>query len=288
MEQIVKDVVSAYIQAIPQSKFNCELKFYGPSMTGSYTYGLFGKKKADIGDIRLEADAQFLMFDLREEIENTKDSRKLPPSRFILRFNNKGKFSYEASYPKLDFSSLTEVPKDPSGFYPSYVYINLTDEIISQFDNFSINQMIPQHVEWARKVMGFESDVNYSKGISEEFYLQMLNINVQGEIENGTFDQLYSNFSGFPPSIISDIYKSFTILNDADFIQLIGESIQLYSHFHENVDEARQILGIDSIEKKTESDIMSRYHNLSPTLDEVRADYIRMNPEKFCTELVKS
>lgn len=288
MDQIVKELVGAYIQAIPQSKFNCELTFYGPSMTGSYTYGLFGKKKADIGDIRLEGDARLLMFDLREEIENTKDGRKLPPSRFNLRFNHKGKFSYEASYPNLDFSSLAELPKEPSGFYPSYVYINLTDEIISQFDNFSINQMILQHVEWARTILEFESDVNYSKGISEEFYLQMLNINVQGEIENGTFDQLYSNFSGFPPSIISDIYKSFTILNNAEVIQLIEESIQLYSHFHENVDEARQLLGIDSIEKKTESDIMNRYHNLSPTLDEVRADYIRANPKKFCTELVKS
>ena len=288
MDQIVKDVVSAYIQAIPKSKFNCELKFSGSSMTGSYTYGLFGKKRADVGDVRLEGDAQFLMLDLRDEIENKKDSRKLPPCRFNLSFNHKGKFRYEVSYPNLDFSSLANVPKDPSGFYPEYVYINLTEELISQFDDFSINQMIPLHVERARTVLGFDSDVKYSKGISEEFYLQMLNINVQGEIENGAFDQLYSNFSEFPANIISDLYKSFSLLNNAETLQLIEESIQLYSHFHENVDEARLLLGFESIEKKTESDIMDRYYKLSPALDEIRAEYIRANPEKFCSVLVKS
>lgn len=287
MDQIIKDVVKAYTQAIPKSKFKCEIELKGSCITGNYSYGLFRKKKEDIGDINLIGDDRFLILDLQDEIENKKDNRNLPPYRFLLSFDHKGVFHYEPSYPNLDFSSLESIQKDPSGFYPDYLYINLSKELISQLDNFSINQIIPLHVEWARKVLGFESDVKYSKSISEEFYLQMLNINVQSEIENGEFDQLYSNFDEFPTSIISDLYKSFLLLNNVDVILLIEESIQLYSHFHKNVDEARQLLGIESIEKKTESDIMDRYYKLSPDLDEIRAVYIRANPDKFCTILIK-
>jgi hypothetical protein len=288
MDQIINDISRAYIKAIPQSRFNCEMTFFGHSMMGSYTYGLFGRNKIDLGDIRLEGDDQFLIHDLMDEIKDTKDSRKLPPYKFNLSFNHKGKFNYEVLYPNLDFSNLVDVPKDPSGYYPDYVYINLTEKLISQLDDFSINQMIPQHIEWARTVLGFESDVEYSKSISEEFYLQMLNINIQSEIENGTFDQLYSNFSEYPAYIISDLYQSFYILNNIEVLQLIKESIQLYSHFHENVNEARKNLGLDSVEKKTESDIMDRYYKISPELDDLRAEYIRSNPTKFCNELIKS
>lgn len=288
MEKIIEKVISDHIETIPEKKFQCEIKIYDRSVSGTYTYGLLKKKKGDIGDLQYDGDAQFSKFDLVDELANQKDDKNISPYGMVLTFDQTGKYNFQLKYPNLNFKSLDEVEKSISGFYPDYIYINITKGLIAELDEFSINQMIPIHTEEARKILQFESDVEYTQSISNEFYLLMLNIRAEGEIESGRFDHLYSIFSESPSSLIIDIYNSFLLLGNNSWIEIIRESIQLYSHFHNNVEEARKELGIESIEKKTESDIMDRFYKIEPTLNSLRKEYIQSNSDKFTKVLVGS
>jgi len=116
----------------------------------------------------------------------------------------------------------------------------------------------------------------------------MLNIRVEGDIDSGRFDYLYNLFSESGSEIIVDIYNSFHLLGNNDWSGIIKESIQLYSHFYGNVEQARIQLGIEPIEKQVESDIMDRYYKVQPELNEIRREYIKSNPRKFIKVIVSS
>jgi hypothetical protein len=62
---------------------------------------------------------------------------------------------------------------------------------------------------------------------------------------------------------------------------LFRESIALYSHFHERVDKARIAMGIPSVEKRTESDIMSRYYEMLADLEKAQATYFLTHLSEF-------
>lgn len=286
VDELIKSLVDEYKLVIPSKYFRCQYEFIDNSHSGQYQYGSFFKKTGDVSDLELSGDAVLLQLDLIDELQKNKDDNGLYPYRISLEFNQSAKYKYKLTYPDLNFDDLSQVEKSRSGFHPNYIYINLNDNLINQLDEFNLNQMIPLHIEEARKILNYGSDIDYTKSISNEFYLFMINMRVDSEINNGTFDQMYNLFSDTGSEIIIDIYHSFKLLNNAGWLSLFTESIQLYSHFHDNVNNAREKLNISRVEKSSESDIMSRFYKLEPTLDSLRATFIRSNLDKFITTVV--
>jgi hypothetical protein len=288
LEDAINEVVEAYLAVIPERKFRAEIKIQGNSYTANYCFGLMFRKREDLVNIELKPESMMVMSTLLTQIDGLRNEQNISPYKFNLKFDHSGKFKYQSTYPNLDFKDLSEVSKDASGyFYADYIYINLNENLIKQLDNSSLNKMVTVHVEEARSILNFDSDVEYTKNISHEFYLIMLGRNAQSEIENGQFYQLFSNFSAYPASILVDVFESFTLFDNPAVTTILTEAFQIYSHFHENLNEARQILKIDEIVLPEESDIMARYYNLSPSIDEIRADFIRNNADKFYKQLVE-
>jgi hypothetical protein len=58
--------------------------------------------------------------------------------------------------------------------------LNLKPSIIAQFNDVALSEMIPTHIEEARKILAFDPDIEYTKSISEDFYLMMINIRAEG------------------------------------------------------------------------------------------------------------
>jgi hypothetical protein len=120
-----------------------------------------------------------------------------------------------------------------------------------------------------------------------DFYLMMINIRAEGEIDSGGCNHLYDVFGPCPPAAMADMVRSFELLGDEQWTCLAAESLQLYSHIHPNADTAREILGIAPVARAAESDILDRYHALVPSLEKLRADYIRKNIDRFSETVIQ-
>ena len=155
-------------------------------------------RRADIGDrpgVRWNA-----LWDVVDAFHQCKDERGLPAWRLELEFDQDGQFHKAVHFPLVDFKSLDEVPRQVGGMLPRWTYLNLRADLIRQFTESQLNEMVPTHVEQARAFLGFSSDVAYAKSISEAFYLVMINITADGEIRNGRFDQFFGRFAEAKPS----------------------------------------------------------------------------------------
>jgi len=155
-------------------------------------------RRADIGDrpgVRWNA-----LWDVVDAFHQCKDERGLPAWRLELEFDQDGQFHKAVHFPLVDFKSLDEVPRQVGGMLPRWTYLNLRADLIRQFTESQLNEMVPTHVEQARALLGFSSDVAYAKSISEAFYLVMINITADGEIRNGRFDQFFGRFAEAKPS----------------------------------------------------------------------------------------
>ncbi len=284
MEESVKEVVKQFAALVPERPFTCKLTIRDGASSAYWTTPGPPSLRVDAGDrpgVRWSA-----RWALVDELRTRKDERGLTASGMDLSFDQDGHFRMELQFPPLDFENLGEIPTENDGRLPRWVYLNLRPALIRQFDESQLNELVPSHVEQARALLGFASDVEYTKSISEAFYLLMLNINADGEILNGRFDQLFGRFAGAKPSLIMDIHRSWELFEDAGWAGLISEAVQLYSHFHPNVEVARQALGLSTVEKRTESDIMARYYAMKPTLRQLRAHYIREHVDEFTKVLV--
>lgn len=284
MEDAIRNAIQQFAALVPERPFTCNVKIRDGALSAHWTTPGPPPLRVDTGDrpgIRWTTP-----WALVDELRERKDERGLPASGMDLSFDQDGHFRLAIEFPKLDFDALAEVPKGPYGQLPGWAYLNLRPALIRQFDESQLNELVPSHVEQARALLRFASDVDYAKSISEAFYLVMLNINADGEVLNGRFDQLFGRFAEAKASLVVDLHRSWALLEDAGWKSLIDEAIQLYSHVHPNVDSARRALGLPSVDKRAESDIMARYRAMTPTLRHLRASYIRGHVDEFTRVLV--
>jgi hypothetical protein len=284
MEEAIKTAIRQFAALVPERAFTCRLTVRDGAVSGHWTTPRNPPIRADIGDrpgVRWNA-----LWDVVDALPRRKDARGQPAWGLDLEFDQDGRFDAAFHFPTLDFASLSELPQTEGGRLPRWAYLNLRPDLIRQFDESQLNEMVPTHVELARSFLDFTSDVAYAKSISEAFYLVMINITADGEIRNGRFDQFFGRFAESKPSLIMDFHRSWELFEDAGWSALIREAVQLYGHFHENVDIARRALALPPIEKRTESDIMARYYAMKPTLGQLRARYIREHVDEFTKILV--
>ncbi|WP_025743501.1 DMP19 family protein [Aquimarina pacifica] len=280
METLIEKIVLEHSRAIKKRKFSCFITIKDGGISGNYYYNsmLKKRKKGDVSELGIENNT---LYDLPHKLGSLKNELGLSPHKFTLEFDETKQYDYQIYYPDLKDLDVSTTKSESDYFYPHYIYINITKDLITQLDGFDLDRMIPLHIDQAKKILQFESDIAYTKSISEEFYLFMLNHRIQGELESGGFDHLYAVFKDDPSDLIIDMHSSFRLLKNTSLLDIFSESIQLYAHFHENVEKARLELDIPAIEKQTGSDIQNRYYQLESSLKELRISFIKGNPEKF-------
>ncbi len=280
MEALIKQVIKQHSNAIKKRKFSCSITIKDGGIRGNYYYNsLFKKqKKGDISELNIQ---QNTLYDVPHKLSSLKNESGLSPHMFTLEFNETDQFDYKIHYPDLKNLDLSTVKSESDYFYPHYIYINITKDLIEQLQGFDLDRMVPLHINQAQQILQFESDVAYAKSISEEFYLFMLNYRIEGELDSGAFDHLYDVFKDDSSDLIMDMHASFRILENQPLLDIFSESIQLYAHFYENVEKARVALDLPAVEKQTESDIQNRYYQLQSGLKDIRVSFIKNNPNLF-------
>lgn len=173
-----------------------------------------------------------------------------------------------------------------AGNPPDCLFYNITQGLIDEIGDTGLVDMLDRHISLGHNLLAIDDDSEYAKSISREFYLVLTNSNIHWDICNGTFDQLFARYSKSDASLICDFHESYQILK-TDSTAIFQEAIQLYSHFHENVNQAREQLGFLAVEKQTTSDIVARYFEASESLDKVTGEFIRRNAEQFYACLVE-
>jgi len=232
-----------------------------------------------LGDASREL-REWPVHELVRGLEDVRDPRGAPAWGLDLSFDGRGGRHVALLFPDPDLEDLTKAPRDDLGRLPSWVYMNPRPTLIAQMSDHDLSRLVREHVEQARAILRFDSDVAYSRSIGETFYLVMINGAADGDIRNGRFDQFYARYAGQRPELIVDFRNSYAMLGP-EWRALFDESIQLYAHFHDNVEAARRMLDLPALEKRTESDIMSRYYALDPSVDALRARYIRAHADEF-------
>lgn len=284
MDDSISKFVAAVRAALGQAPFSCTLHIRGSSVQCACEVGSPPARR-DIHDV-LPRKQAMLPFDVVEALKPLKDARGLPPAGLDLRFQQAGPVDREVLYPRLDFHDVAELKEPGSYGLPEYAFINLRPAVTATMKDHDVAGMVPRHIEQARAILGFDSDIAYTQSICHPFYLMMINCRATGEIGNGGFNQMFEDFARMPVTVIVDMHTSFTMLEDPALTRIIDEAFQLYAHVHERVDEARQELRLPAAPRADRSDIQARYRALEPSVETSRARYIRAHPEQFTQVLV--
>ncbi|MFZ6643948.1 DMP19 family protein [Undibacterium sp. TC4M20W] len=274
-EAHLRDWFKASIKgALPSGTIRCKLDSGFIGYSGSITSGEKDRVKTDIYD--LTSDTQEYEGSFSQLMEALWDASRSEPLGPLYHCNidvlPEGGIQLHYFWEGTPFSSVRELETDSRRSAPSFVYRRRYDAaLISQIKDYELDDglyfFIPARVE-------------AGKPISEPMLEIYATLDWQGDVNNGAMNQYFaraqSDTSGIERAhLYGPTYRGLQRIGHEAGAALYAESIALYAHFHDRVEQARAALGIAALPKTEQTDIMSRYYAINDSIESARRAYIR-------------
>ena len=243
----------------------------GVSHSGTIELGSTTRRKIDVVEAFFSGGGGLgnLLQELYETSMNTPEG---PWYHCKVKIHPDWSINFEYFLESKPFSSIDELEKDEQGSVPSFVFKEHFDVgLISELSDYDVNRGLSDYVQ---------SQLLQGREVSKELLELYATTDWEGDVNNGAMNQYFArsndSVTDMPRTEMYPlVHAGLLRIGANEAAAIFDESLALYSHFYPEVDAIRSNLGIPPIQIQEQSDIMQRYYQSQPQLDELRAKYLR-------------